>query len=190
MIFASSNKGKILEAKEILQVDLKSLNDLEKPIEIEETGSTFMENAILKAKEVYNRTHIPTISDDSGLEIPALNGFPGVKTHRFLKGTDRERNEEILIKMKNIEDRTCYFVCSVAYFDGIQLKTSEYRLKGEIAPVIKENKGFGFDSIFLYHGVYLSDMQMEEKNNISPRKNALLKLKNLNFFQKNVDFQD
>ena len=99
MIFASSNEGKIKEVKNILNMDIKSLNDLDEKIEINETGNTFLENAILKAKEIYNKTGIPTIADDSGLEIDALNGFPGVKTHRFLEGTDLDRNKEILKRM-------------------------------------------------------------------------------------------
>lgn len=190
MIFASSNEGKIKEVKKILNIDIKSLNDLDEKIEINETGNTFLENAILKAKEIYNKTGIPTIADDSGLEIDALNGFPGVKTHRFLEGTDLDRNKEILRRMNNIKNRTCYFVCSIAYFDGINLETSEYRLKGSIANSVNENNGFGFDSIFLYKGKYLSDMDINEKNMISPRKKALIILKNSKILQKNVDFSN
>lgn len=189
MIFASTNTGKIKEVKDILNINILSLNDINKKIDIDENGKSFLENAIIKAKEVYKHTLIPTISDDSGLEIVSLNNFPGVKTHRFLKGTDNDRNKKILEMMENIKDRTCYFVCAIAYFDGINLETFEYRLKGTIAKTIKEDNGFGFDSIFLYKGKYLSEMTLEEKNKISPRKNALLKLKNSNFFQKNVDFK-
>jgi len=190
MIFASTNLGKLKEVKEILNIDIKSLNDINKNIEIIESGNTFLENAIIKAKKVYNETHIPTISDDSGLEIEALNGFPGVNTHRFLKGSDKDRNQEILRLMKDKSNRSCYFVCSIAYFDGINLITKEYKLKGNIAYKEKINNGFGFDSIFLYNGKYLSDMTLKEKNEISPRKNALEKLKVDKIFQKNIDFSN
>ena len=189
MLFASSNEGKIKEVKDILNIDILSLNDIDKKIEINENGKTFLENAIIKAKEIYNKTNIPTISDDSGLEIVSLNNFPGIKTHRFLKGTDYDRNVEILKRMKNVKDRTCYFVCAVAYYDGIDLETYEYRLKGTISEYIKEGNGFGFDSIFIYKGKYLSEMTLDEKNKISPRKKAFLKLKNSKKFQKNVDFK-
>ena len=190
MIFASNNLGKIDEVKNILKVNIKSLNDLDKKIEIKENKSTFLENAILKAKEVYNETKIPTISDDSGLEIDCLNGFPGVNTHRFLNGTDSDRNQEIIRLMKDKINRTCYFTCSIAYFDGINLITSEYRLKGEIAKIEKINQGFGFDSIFLYNGKYLSDMTIDEKNKINPRKKALEKILDNKIFQKNIDFHN
>ena len=190
MIFASTNTGKIKEVKDILNINILSLNDINKKIDIDENGKSFLENAIIKAKEVYKHTLIPTISDDSGLEIVSLNNFPGVKTHRFLTGTDNDRNKKILEMMENIKDRTCYFVCAIAYFDGINLETFEYRLKGTIAKTIKEDNGFGFDSIFLYKGKYLSEMTLEEKNKISPRKKVLLKLKNSKNFQKNVDFKN
>ena len=190
LLFASSNKGKIKEVKDILNINILSLNDIEKKIKIDENGNTFIENATIKAKKVFKQTNIPTIADDSGLEIPSLNNFPGVKTHRFLKGTDNDRNKEILKMMENINDRTCYFVCSIAYFNGNNLETFEYRLKGTIAKTIKDGNGFGFDSIFLYKEKYLSEMTLEEKNNISPRKKALIMLKNSKKFQKNVDFKN
>ena len=192
MLFASTNLGKVLDVQEILKCKIMSLKDINKNIEIEETGKTFLENAILKAKEVYKITNIPTIADDSGLEIEALNNFPGILTHRFLgeNKTDHERNQAILEMMKDKNDRTCYFTCSVAYFDGINLITNEYRLKGEIAKDEKIGQGFGFDSIFLYNNKYLSDMSIEEKNKISPRKFALLKLKDDKKFKKNVDLMN
>ena len=188
MIFASYNEGKILEAKKILNTNIKSLNSLDYKIDIEENGKTFLENAILKAKIVYNKTKIPTIADDSGLEIDALNGFPGIKTHRFLKGSDSNRNQEILKLMEKETNRTCYFTCCIAYFDGINLKTFEYKLKGSIAYKEKINQGFGFDSIFLYNGKYLSDMNINEKNKINPRAFALEKLNS--FLQKNIDLSN
>ncbi|MBR3660666.1 MAG: RdgB/HAM1 family non-canonical purine NTP pyrophosphatase [Bacilli bacterium] len=190
MILASNNLEKVKEIREILGIDIKSLNDLDKKIEIKENGTTFLENASLKAKEVYIQTGIPCIADDSGLEIEALNGFPGVKTHRFLNGTDSNRNQEILRLMKNKKNRTCYFTCAIAFFDGINLETYEYSLKGTIAQVERINNGFGFDSIFLYNNKYLSDMTTSEKNKISPRKIALTKLKLDKNFQKYIDFKN
>ena len=189
MLFASNNQDKINEIKNILKINLSSLNDIDVKVEILETGNTFMENAIIKAKETYKLTKIPTIADDSGLEIEALNNFPGVLTHRFLgpNKTDSERNQEILRLMQDKKNRTCYFTCCIAYFDGINLITSEYRLKGNISTLEHINNGFGFDSIFLYKGKYLSDMTLNEKNEISPRYKALLKLSQNKNFKKIID---
>ncbi len=189
MLFASNNLGKVLEVRKILNKNILSLKDLNKKIDVKETGNTFLENAILKAKEVYKLTNIPTIADDSGLEIPVLNNFPGVLTNRFLGSdkTDTEKNQEILRLMHGKEDRTCYFTCCIAYYDGINLITSEYRLKGSIAKSEHINNGFGFDSIFLYKGEYLSDMSLNAKNKISPRSQALIKLSQNKNFKKIVD---
>ena len=189
MLFASNNQGKVLEIENILGFKIKSLKDLDKKIIVEETGKTFLENAILKAKTIYMATGIPTLADDSGLEISALNGFPGVLTHRFLGDdvSDIERNQEIIRLMKDKDDRTCYFTASLAYFDGINLITKEYKLKGEISSFEHINQGFGFDSIFLYKGKFLSDMTLDEKNRISPRKMALISLVKDKNFQKNLD---
>ena len=188
MIFASYNLGKIKEVESILKTKVMSLNDLKIDIEINENGKTFKENASIKAKTIYNLTKIPTIADDSGLEIIALNGFPGINTHRFFKGSDSDRNQEILRLMKNKKNRTCYFTCCMAYYNGISLITSEYHLKGNIALKENINNGFGFDSIFLYKGKYLSNMNLIEKNKVNPRRFALEKLKQNKKFQKNVDF--
>lgn len=190
MLFASNNLGKVKEVSEILKTNVLSLKDIDKKIEINENKETFMENAILKAKEIYKQTGLPTLADDSGLEIEVLNGFPGVLTHRFLGSdkTDSDRNQAILDLMKDKTNRTCYFTCSLAYFDGINLITEEYRLKGSIADSEKINQGFGFDSIFLYEGKYLSDMTLDEKNKISPRQIALTNLAKDKNFQKNIDF--
>ena len=190
MIFASTNLGKIKEVREILNINIKSLNDIDEKIDIIESGNTFLENAIIKAQVVYKKTGIPTIADDSGLEITCLNGFPGVKTHRFIDGSDSERNQEILRLLKNQKDRTCYFTSAIVYFDGLNLITKEYKLKGNIALKEHINNGFGFDSIFLYKGKYLSDMSLTEKNKISPRKKALEKLKLDKNFQKSIDLSN
>lgn len=189
MLFASNNLGKIKEVKNILKIDIKSLKDINQNIEIIEDQETFMENAIKKAKEIYKLTNIPTIADDSGLEIEVLNGFPGVLTHRFLgkNSSDSDRNQEILKLLQNKENRTCYFTCCIAFYDGINLITHEYRLKGEISKYEHINNGFGFDSIFLYNNKFLSDMTLDEKNQVSPRKIALTNLAKDKIFQKNLD---
>jgi len=189
MIFASTNEGKIKEVKKILNIDIKTLNDLDKEIIINETGNSFKENAIIKAKETYKITKMPVIAEDSGLEIDALNGFPGINTHRFQEGTDNDRNQALLKMMKDKTNRTCYFTSCFAYYNGKDLITSEYKLKGKIAKRENIKYGFGFDNIFLYKNKFLSNMTIDEKNAISPRKFALEKLIVDRNFKKNIDFK-
>lgn len=180
MIFASNNLGKVKEVSNILKMDIMSLKDIDKKININENKDTFLENAILKAKEIYKETGIPTLADDSGLEIDVLDGFPGVLTNRFLgdNKSDSLKNQEILKLMKDKDNRICYFTCAIAYFDGVNLITKERKIKGIISEYENINEGFGFDSIFLYNGKFLSDMSIDEKNEISPRKLALMDLIN------------
>lgn len=105
MIVATNNKGKLEEIKSILEgYEIFSLKDKNIDIEIEEDQDSFLENAKKKAIEIYNITHEEVIADDSGLCINALDGFPGVKTHRFLgdNATDKEKNEYLINEVKDI----------------------------------------------------------------------------------------
>ena len=190
MLFASNNLNKVLEVENILNKKILSLKDIEAKIDIQETGKTFEENAIIKAKKIYELTKIPTIAEDSGLEITSLNGFPGVKTNRFLgdNKTDSERNQKILEMMQDKNDRTCYFTSCFAYYDGKVLQTFKSSLPGIISKEEHINMGFGFDSIFLYNNEYLSNMDITSKNKISPRTKSLKKLQD--FLQKNIDLID
>ena len=188
MLFATTNLGKVKEVEDILKTKVLSLNDLIYIIEVDENGKTFLENAIIKAKTIYEKTKIPTLAEDSGLEIEVLNGFPGVLTNRFLgeNKTDSEKNQALLNMMKDKENRNCQFVSAFAFYDGKHLETSESVLKGTIAYREQINMGFGFDSIFLYKDKFLSDMTIPEKNKISPRQKALKNLGNI-FLQKDID---
>lgn len=188
MLVASNNANKVLEFENILGFKVKSLRDLNMEIVVSENGKTFRENAILKAKEIYEKTKVPTLADDSGLTIGALNGFPGVFTNRFLglKASSQDRNQDILRRMEGIRNRECYFEVALAYYDGVNLIVKEAKLAGEISYYEHLNQGFGFDSIFLYKGKFLSDMTLNEKNRISPRRIALEKLK-LEICKKKLD---
>ena len=189
ILIASKNNGKIKEIKEILNnVNLITLNDIKCDVEVIESGKTFEENAKKKAKELYDKYRIPCIADDSGIEIEIYNGWPGVKTARFL-GKDKssneyakERNEIILEKMKNKkrEERKVKNITVIAYYDGNQFKIATGTLIGYIAEKRKGSNGFGFDEIFeLENGKTLAELTAEEKNSISSRKQALEKLKNM-----------
>ena len=149
-----------------------------------EDGKTFKENALKKAKEVFKATNIPSIADDSGLCIDALNGFPGINTARFLgeSASDEDRNNYILEKMKDKKEseRTAEVVCSIAYVDFKNEFIVEGVIKGKIPYQKRGNNGFGFDPIFeLENGKTLAELEDFEKNNVSSRKIALEKLKEI-----------
>ena len=183
IVVATNNKGKLIEIKKILNdYEILSLNDLGLKIDVNEDGNSFKENAIKKAKEVFKVTNIPCISDDSGLCIDVLDGWPGIKTARFLgdEASDKDRNDYILNKMidKISDERTAKFVCDIAYVDDKNVIVTEGIIKGKIAKEERGNNGFGFDSIFeLDNKKTLSELTNEEKNALSSRKIALEKLK-------------
>ena len=122
IIIASGNKGKIREAQEILdEYNIVSIKDIGLDIDVEEDGKTFEENAIKKAETIAKELNGKLcISDDSGIEIEYLNGFPGVRTKRWHNGTDRERNLAIIEKLEGIprEKRKIKFVTAIAVSDG------------------------------------------------------------------------
>ncbi|MCI8330784.1 MAG: RdgB/HAM1 family non-canonical purine NTP pyrophosphatase [Bacilli bacterium] len=183
MIFASNNKGKIKEIKNILkEYKITSMKENNIQIDIIEDEDTFYENALKKAKEIYKITGIPTIADDSGLCIDALNNWPGVETHRLLgeNHSDKERNNYILEKMRNphIKERTAHVVCCLIYHDGTNTIMGEGVLDGTISTKRRGKNGFGFDEIFeLKNGKTLAEITKEEKNKISARSLAAIDLK-------------
>ena len=182
LIMASANIGKIKEAQEILNnYNIISIKDYETQIEVEEDQDTFEKNAIKKAETIAKVLEgRKCIADDSGIEIEYLGGFPGVKTKRWLDGTDRERNLEILEKLKDVpkEKRNIKFICSVAVSDGKHTTSAVAEIEGKVAEELRGENGFGFDEIFeLSNGKTLAELLPEEKNEISARRNALEKLK-------------
>lgn len=187
ILVATNNKGKLKEIKEILEnYEIISLKDINLEIEVIEDGKTFRENAIKKASEIYNKTKIPCIADDSGIEIEEYNGWPGVLTARFLgeeKSTNeyaKERNEYILEKMKDLDKsrRKVKHITCIAYCDENGIKTAIGEQSGYIAKEAKGENGFGFDEIFeLSNGKTMAELELEEKNKISSRKKALEKIK-------------
>ena len=133
-------------------------------------------NALIKAKAAAKLTTIPVISDDSGIEIEFLDGFPGVFTKRWHAGTDRERNIEIIKKLNGVEKskRKVTFTTAIALAEGDTVYTGIAKIYGYIAENVRGNNGFGFDEIFeLENGKTLAELTPEEKNQISARKKAL-----------------
>lgn len=183
IMIATSNAHKVEEFREMLEplgIQVRSLLDLEEKVEIEETGTTFAENAMIKALSVHERLGIPVISDDSGLEVDAMDKAPGVYSARFL-GYDtpyEEKNQYIMDQVKG-KTRTARYVCAIAYveedgaghvFTGV--------VEGEIADHARGEKGFGYDPIFYYppYGATLAEVSEEKKNTISHRGRALAQL--------------
>ena len=182
MIFVSNNKSKLREIRAILGEDIKSLKDVNVEIDVVEDGETFYENALKKAKEIYNVVHEPVISDDSGLAIDYLDGFPGVHSKRFLGDnvSDKEINYYILEKMNNVSNRKCSVICTLVYYDGEKSLRADGVLNGNISLEERGTNGFGFDSIFeLDDGKTMAEHTQEEKNNMSARYLAALELKKI-----------
>lgn len=187
IVVATRNKGKM---KEILSFGIPSIvfTSLEQyPAigDIEETGSTFKDNALLKARHVCNITGLPALADDSGLVVDALNGEPGVYSARYgnLK-TDEERYMLLLKKMNNVPDdsRHARFVCVMAlvFPDGREY-TEEGVCEGIIVREPAGDNGFGYDPVFYIPelGKTMAQLPLEIKNTISHRARALQKVKSL-----------
>lgn len=183
IIMASGNKGKIKEAQEILN-DFKivSIKEIGVDIDVEEDQETFEANAAKKASEISKILNgKKCISDDTGMEIEYLNGFPGVFTKRWHSGTDRERNLEIINKLKGVpkEQRKVRCVTAIALAEGEKVITAVSIMNGYIAENVRGDNGFGFDEIFeLENGKTLAELTQDEKNEISARKKALEIIKN------------
>ncbi len=182
IIIASNNSGKIKEFKKILEpkgYDVISQSEAGINIEVEENGTTFKENATLKAEAIYNLTKTPVLADDSGLEVDYLNGEPGVYSARYMGlDSDEARKNCILEKLKGVEEtkRGARFVCCICYVDenGNKQYAQGY-WNGKIAQKPTGQNGFGYDPIFIPDGEQRTSAEMlpEEKNAKSHRANAL-----------------
>ena len=187
IIFATQNKGKLKEVKHIfkdLNVNLLSLLELENVPEIIESGTTFEENAKIKAEIIFDTYRIPTIADDSGIVVEQLDGRPGVYSARFAgeETTDEENNKKLLCELKNFpEPHTAKFVCSAVYFEGEKYLTAYGEVKGRIIKSPRGKNGFGYDPLFLPDGFDKTsgEMELDEKNKISHRAKAFNLLKTL-----------
>lgn len=183
VVVATNNEGKLKEIREILkEYEILSLKDLKCKIEVEENQDTFEGNSLKKAREISKLLKMPCIADDSGLCIETLNGFPGVKTSRFLgeNASQEEKNNYLIKQLENRENRKAIVVTVIAYVD--ETKNIEVIARGELKGYIAKEKrgknGFGFDEIFeLEDGRTLAELIKEEKNQISSRKIALEKLR-------------
>lgn len=187
MIFATGNQDKMREIREILgdlPLEILSMKDAEISADIEENGSSFEENALIKAREVCRIAGEMVLADDSGLEIDYLNGEPGIYSARYM-GEDtsyRIKNQNLIDRLSGVPDekRTARFVCAIAavFPDG-----REHVVRGTIEGIIgyeeRGENGFGYDPIFYLpeKGLSTAQLSREDKNRISHRGNALRKMK-------------
>lgn len=184
LVIASNNAGKLREIREILApfgIEAISQRAAGFDAEVEETGTTFAENAKLKAQAVYAVLHHPVIADDSGLEIDALDGAPGVYSHRFAgeNATDAQRMEKVLELLGDLppEKRTARFVCVLCYLDeNGKEQLFSGTCEGRIGTQPLGENGFGYDPVFCVGEKTMAQMTEDEKNRISHRGNALSKL--------------
>ncbi len=183
IVFASSNLGKIKEVKKLLSdYEILSLSDIGFTKQIEETGSTFEENSFIKAKTVFNFCHIPTIADDSGLVVEALNGAPGVYSARYAGEVANDKlNRTLLLKnMQGVENRNAKFVtCATLVLSENEKIVTNGETLGRILDREVGENGFGYDSIFYSFDLNKSfgEASFEEKNLVSHRYRALKQLK-------------
>ena len=186
VIIASNNKGKIKEYKEILEpmgYEVLSQSEANINLEVEENGTTYEENAKLKAEAIYSITNTAVLADDSGISIDYFDGAPGVYSARFKPELNQEeKNLYVVNEMKSAkgEERNAKFVCCIYFIkeDGQRIIV-QGECNGTIADAPKGNNGFGYDPIFKTEldGKTMAEISDEEKNKISHRAIAIKMLK-------------
>ncbi len=190
LLLATGNRGKIPGLKTGLgdiPFKILTLADVKLPagFNVEEPGSTYESHAIIKAFTCSKHTGLLTLADDSGLEIEALDGGPGVHTAHYFPGTRDEQISQLLEKMKGIPDgaRRAQYRCVIAIYDPLndKIRFAEGITKGTITNESIGNNGFGFDSVFRYDegGKTGGEMTVEDKNPVSHRGRALAKAREI-----------
>lgn len=188
LLIATGNAGKIRELNGLLAdlpLRLRRLSEFSQISEVEETGKTFTENALLKARLYSRQTNLWTLADDSGLEVDALGGAPGVLSARYAgpNATDEERNARLLSELArtNDEHRTARFICALALYDPTTGETETFNgsCEGRIARHPRGQHGFGYDPLFIPSGYEHTFGELSEtvKQQISHRARALAALR-------------
>ena len=185
LLIATTNKGKLKEIKKILAglpYEFISLADLKNFPDVAEDKKTFLGNSKKKAREVYDKFHIPVIADDSGLSVEQLNGRPGVYSARYAgeNSTDRDNNKKLISELKGFTSpHKARFISAAVYYDGDEYISAYGELTGKIILKPRGHNGFGYDPLFIPvgHKKTLAELSLEEKNRISHRAAAFSKLK-------------
>ncbi len=189
LVLATHNKDKIREIKNLLEklpIKIKTFEDFPNMPDIDETGTTLEENAILKAKGIAAYTGLAALADDSGLEVEALGGRPGVYSSRYAGPgcTYDDNNRKLLKELKNVPSekrRACFKTVIAIAWDSERVETVEGRADGIITVSKRGVSGFGYDPVFYYPpaGKTFAEMTLDEKNKISHRGKALIKARDL-----------
>ncbi len=184
IVLASSNPGKVFEFAQILstcQLEVVPQDQFQVP-NVEETGLTFVENALLKARQAAKCTGLPAIADDSGIEVDALHGAPGIYSARFAgpKATDADNNALLLDRLKDVadSDRTARYHCVIVYLrhaDDPMPLICHGSWEGQILQAPRGQHGFGYDPLFYVptHQCSSAELPPEVKNQLSHRAQAL-----------------
>lgn len=182
LVFASHNKNKIKEISELIpaSIILKGLSDINCNEDIPETADTIEGNAILKAQYIFNNYHLNCFADDSGLEVEALNGEPGVYSARYAGEPKNDENniQKLLLKLKGNENRNAQFKTVIALILNGKKYQFEGIIRGKIIDEKRGSHGFGYDPVFIPEGYdrTFAEMEFLEKNRISHRAIAVKKL--------------
>ena len=185
-IIATNNQKKLKELERILNpLGINAVSAKEEGIsldDVEETGTTFAENAYLKAEAAFKKTGLPSVADDSGLCVDVLDGRPGIYSARYAgeNATDEDKNNKLLAELNDVpeKDRTAHFTCAICCIlpSGEKIEV-EGVCEGSIAFEPHGNGGFGYDPIFKYGDKRYADLSSDEKDAVSHRGKALRKLK-------------
>lgn len=180
LVLASKNEGKLREFRSLLKgagIDIEVIGLGPDAPEVDETGTTFEENALIKARAAVARTGLPVLAEDSGIAVDALGGEPGVHSARWVPGSDEDRVHALLARMEGVPAgrRTARYVSVIAVVlpDGRE-ELFRGELEGRLAEAPRGTGGFGYDPIFeVEDGRTVAEMTLEEKNAISHRSRAL-----------------
>ncbi|AYQ57455.1 Non-canonical purine NTP pyrophosphatase [Bathymodiolus thermophilus thioautotrophic gill symbiont] len=179
IILASNNQGKIKEFNFMLKgaYEVVSMGDMSVK-EVPETGLTFVENALIKARNASEQSGLPALADDSGLNVAALNGEPGIYSARYSGGNDEQNIDKLLKNMDSVKDRSAYFYCAIVFVEHANDPTPVIAIgkwHGEILEQRRGENGFGYDAIFYLPTLEKSSAELEAsvKNTISHRAVAM-----------------
>jgi XTP/dITP diphosphohydrolase len=184
LVLATKNAGKVLEFRRLLDelgatdLEVLGLDSIPEIGDVEETGKTFEENSLLKARTICKLTGLPALADDSGICVDALNGAPGLYSARYSGEGDVANNAKLLNELKDVPDseRTAYFICVAAFVrpDGFE-HIEEGRFYGKILHEVVGSGGFGYDPLFAPDGLNCSSAELsaEQKDAISHRGKAM-----------------